>query len=343
MPPARVSVLGPRAGMAPSCSVRPGSTPASSTAQSPTRLHARNAGKRWHSGPMSSPQGGGVRPPVPHAGRRGRGPGHLRGPGAGARAVRRAALHPDRRPPAVPHRDRRARGLHPAQVRRVRRQAGPRSAGAAPTAARSTAEPPAHRRVARRRSAASGRPPRHRRRPVAHRRPRRSPRRPGRARPAAPQPSRRCSTASPPVLGHAAQRRGEPEPGAQRPGALGDPALGRAPAAEPTAARPTIHSAARVEQHQPSPARSSVPSSAPTPVTSSRSRRTDRAVQPGGEVDLGVLRPALLGDLRVALGQRQTLGLLLEVVEEVEQPLLPPHPRTLTGAGAGVNRLWTNG
>lgn len=68
-----------------------------------------------------------------------------------------------------------------------------------------------------------------------------------------------------------------------------------------------------------------------------------RGVQPSGEVDLCVLRPALLGHLRVPLGEGERRGLLLQVVEEAVEALVPPHPRTLTGGGLGVNHLWTTG
>ena len=67
------------------------------------------------------------------------------------------------------------------------------------------------------------------------------------------------------------------------------------------------------------------------------------AGQPCREVDLGVLRAALLGHQRVSLGQGEAVRLLLEVVEQVEEPLFPAHPRTLAGRRRRVNRLWTNG
>jgi hypothetical protein len=54
-------------------------------------------------------------------------------------------------------------------------------------------------------------------------------------------------------------------------------------------------------------------------------------VQPRGEVDLGVLGPAQLGHLHVPLSERQPLRLLFEVVEEVAEPVVPSHPRTLAG------------
>ena len=50
-----------------------------------------------------------------------------------------------------------------------------------------------------------------------------------------------------------------------------------------------------------------------------------RGHQPAGQGDRGVLGPAAVGQLGVALGGVQRLGLPLEVVEEVEEPLVPTH------------------
>ena len=55
----------------------------------------------------------------------------------------------------------------------------------------------------------------------------------------------------------------------------------------------------------------------------------DGRVDPGLEVDGGVLRAAVLGDLGVARGEGQPLRLLLEVVEQRSQRPVPAHRRTL--------------
>ena len=53
--------------------------------------------------------------------------------------------------------------------------------------------------------------------------------------------------------------------------------------------------------------------------------RLDRSVDPGGEVDLGVLGRAELADLGRPRGQVESLGLLLEVVEHPENRFLESH------------------
>ena len=63
----------------------------------------------------------------------------------------------------------------------------------------------------------------------------------------------------------------------------------------------------------------------------------DRGVQPREQLHLGVLGSPQLCHRGVPLGERQSLGLLLEVVEEVEDALLPAHRRTLTEPAVAVS------
>jgi hypothetical protein len=58
-------------------------------------------------------------------------------------------------------------------------------------------------------------------------------------------------------------------------------------------------------------------------------------VEPRGELHLGVLRPRQLRDLRVALRQGQSLGALLQVVEEIEESVFPRHDGTFAHRTAG--------
>ena len=110
---------------------------------------------------------------------------------------------------------------------------------------------------------------------------------------------------------------------------------GRASGARPASTRPrtartaavtTTHSApVGVEQAPavPGPHQPAVEGAEPADVEEQPGAH--RRVQPVGERDRGVLRPALLGDQRVPLDQREALGLLLQVVEEVQQPFFPAH------------------
>ncbi|HET9945602.1 MAG TPA: hypothetical protein VFR56_08110, partial [Actinomycetes bacterium] len=68
-----------------------------------------------------------------------------------------------------------------------------------------------------------------------------------------------------------------------------------------------------------------LPADGPGAVDAEQDLAAHRRHQPAGQGDRGVLGPAAVGQLGVALGGVQRLGLPLEVVEEVEEPLVPTH------------------
>ena len=292
-----MSVRGPRAGMGDIMLgfVAPSDT-CSSTAQTGARQPKRRQTLAYGAMPSTPGAGRGITAPVPDAARRRRDPGHLRRPGPGAGAVRRAALHPDRRPPAVPHRGGRAGELHPRMY--AESDAKPRPAeppGDAPAADRSRGCAPQRRQRAERHH-------------LDRRRRRGSPdqdldevrRRPGPARPARVDPSARCSSTS--ARSSATPRSAEPSPSRAVTGRAGGgdrPASAR-PRSEPTAAshdQPVRGRRRRAGTSRPPPAPAGRRARR-HPPTSSSSRAPTRRVQPGGEVaPRRTPHAALLGDL----------------------------------------------
>ena len=92
----------------------------------------------------------------------------------------------------------------------------------------------------------------------------------------------------------------------------------------------------RAPQQQPAGA---TRSSVPLPAGPRRARRAPTlgpvgGHQPAGQRDLVVRRAAAVGELDVALGVVERLGLLLEVVEQREEVLLPAHGRNCATAPA---------
>ena len=146
-----------------------------------------------------------------------------------------------------------------------------------------------------------------------------------------------------PGLREAAQRRGDPEPCRQRSGRRVHGRVGESPGAPYGGQEDDPGAAARLEHEPPVAGPAQHPVETADPLHVEPHPAAHGAGQAGREVDLGVLGPALLGHQRVALGEGETVGLLLEVVEQVEEPLFPAHPRTLAGRRRRVNRLWTNG
>ena len=257
---------------------------------------ARRAAQRARPG-VRRPGAARPRPPHdrPQAHRRGDG-GRRRGR---ARAAHRPAAARRRRGPAV----------------RRRRDLATLAPGSAPPRGR------------RRRPARAGRP--------ASTQPPRSPRPPGAAAPSRGSRRRRCSTHRSP---ESASRRSA-EPSASW--VSGDQAIsgtdrsGR-PGTTRTAASdhdPVLRGALTAGTSRPPPARAGR-RPAPTPRTSRVTSPIDRGHQPAGEGDLAVLRAAPVGQLRLALGVVERLGLALEVVEQREQVVLPAHGRTLRPAAA---------
>jgi hypothetical protein len=60
-------------------------------------------------------------------------------------------------------------------------------------------------------------------------------------------------------------------------------------------------------------------------------------MQPVTEAHLRILGPPPVRNLEVALGEVQTLGLLLEVLEELGYLVLPPHAATMPPHSRDVN------
>ena len=144
-----------------------------------------------------------------------------------------------------------------------------------------------------------------------------------------------------PVLRHPAQRRAQPQPGGDRAGGGGDRPRRPAPAASRRRPATTSHSWRRgVEQAPavPGPAQHAVEGA--DPGTSSRSRAPTDACSRAASSTRAYSARLCSATSRVPLGQREPLGLLLEVVEEVEEPFFPPHARTLTGPGRGMSIAW---
>ena len=125
----------------------------------------------------------------------------------------------------------------------------------------------------------------------------------------------------------ASRRRADPRPSLETADqATSGTARSETPSAETIAPRGTSQSpASPATRHQPVPTRRSSPRTGPAPSTSSSDVAAHRGHQPAGQGDRGVLGPAAVSQLRVALGGVQRLGLPLEVVEEVEEPLVPTH------------------
>ena len=283
-------------------------------------------------GSMSSTPARRPRSPVPDAGRRRGDPGHLGRPGARAGAVGRAALHPDRRPPAVPHRGRRAGELHRAHVRRVRR------------ATESAPQPTTAETLTRGAAAATARERHHLDAPPGCRpsstKSRADPAEDARARTWPSMPVQHDLVA---VLGDAPQHRPQPQPGGDRARRRRRLPRRRGRAARRTAASRTSHSwPATSSRHQPSPGRGERPVERPTPErppaaagapidACSRAARSTSAYS--ARLSSATCASRSPSASPSACCSRSS--------KSVEEPFFPPHPRTLTAAPAGVNRLWT--
>ena len=128
-----------------------------------------------------------------------------------------------------------------------------------------------------------------------------------------------------PVPRQPAQRRPQPQAGGERPGVRRPTPVGETPH-RPYGGRhhdPLLPVGVEQAPAVPGAHQPAVQGAEPGDVEEQAGAH--RRVQPVGERHRGVLRPALLGDERVPLGQREPLGLLLQVVEEVQEPFFPAH------------------